>query len=368
MAAIELTDVVKTFGDGVRALDGLNLQVNDGELLAVVGPSGCGKSTVLRVIAGLEQPNAGQVYIADELVNGCTPAERNIAMISQSYALHPHLTVYDNLAFPLTLIKGLSKHHIDASVRDVSRTLDLDAVLSRKPANLSGGERQRVAMGRALVRDARALLLDEPLANLDTQQRFTLRREIAKLQQRLGMTTLYVTHDQNEAMSVGDRVAVVDRGRVLQVATPSDLCRHPLNLFVAGFIGSPPMRFMPALVQDGVVDLFFGWVRISAAKAARLSGREHFIAGVRPETVRLDDIARTDHQYARIPPDISFEVPADVAEFEREFAGGGLPSTSRAPTGFPDMLRRQSEDVYVNARSLHLFDPETGANVTRDLD
>jgi multiple sugar transport system ATP-binding protein len=328
VAAIELTNVVKTFGDGARALDGLNLQVNDGELLAVVGPSGCGKSTVLRVIAGLEQPNAGQVYIANELVNGCTPAERNIAMISQSYALHPHLTVYDNLAFPLTLIKGLSKRHIDASVRDVSRTLDLDAVLGRKPANLSGGERQRVAMGRALIRDARALLLDEPLANLDTQQRFMLRRE----------------------------------------ATPTDLCRHPLNLFVAGFIGSPPMRFMPAIVRDGVVDLFFGWVRISGMKAARLSGREHFIAGARPETVRLEDIARTDHQYARIPPDISFEVPADVAEFEREFVGGGLPSTSRAATGFPDMLRRQSEDVYVNARSMHLFDPETGENITRDLD
>ncbi len=369
MAAIELKNVVKTFPDGTPALDGVTLDVADGEFMILVGPSGCGKSTLLRVVAGLEDITSGDLLIGGEVANGRSPNERNVAMVFQTYALYPHLTVYDNIAFPLKLTKAFSRREIDTLVRDASRTLELDDVLHRKPGILSGGQRQRVAMGRAMVRDARALLLDEPLSNLDAQLRGQMRAEIAWLQRRLGVTTLYVTHDQSEAMSLGDRVAVLERGTVQQVATPRNLYRHPANLFVAGFIGSPPMSFLPATVRAGVVELSFAAVRLSPEKAARVYGREQLIVGLRPERVEMEDLVGTDQQYARIPLDVPPDVPDYLAQYERELSGGGLntPFDLRAEYA-SRFLDRNRDDLYLNARSLHLFDPATGENLTRDVD
>ncbi len=273
MAAIELKNVVKTYPDGTAALDGVSLHIADGEFMILVGPSGCGKSTLLRVVAGLEEITSGDLLIGGEVANDLSPNERNFSMVFQKYSLYPHLTVYENIAFPLRLTRTFGKREIDRLVREAGHTLGLDDVLQRKPAALSGGQRQRVAMGRALVRDAQALLLDEPLSNLDAQLRAQMRAEISWLQKRLGVTTLYVTHDQAEALSLGDRVAVLEQGVIRQVDTPRVLLRHPANLFVAGFIGTPPMSFLPASVRSGVVELSFGWVRISPDKASRVYGR-----------------------------------------------------------------------------------------------
>jgi multiple sugar transport system ATP-binding protein len=369
VATIELRNIVKKYPNGTLALDGVTLDVADGEFLILVGPSGCGKSTLLRVVAGLEEITSGDLLIAGEVANTRPPNERNLAMVLQTYSLYPHLTVYENIAFPLRLAKGLGKREIDEMVRDASRTLEIDDILQRKPAGLSGGQRQRVAMGRALVRDARGLLLDEPLSNLDAQMRSQMRAEIAWLQKRLGVTTLYVTHDQSEALALGDRVAVLDNGTVQQVDTPQQLLRHPANLFVAGFIGSPPMSFLPATVQDGVVDLSFAWVRISPDKASRVHGREQLIVGMRPERVELEALAGTDHQYARLPLDRATDVPEYLLEYERELASGGLLSPFDLRHEYAGRFRgREREDLYLNARSLHLFDPATGKNLTRGVD
>jgi multiple sugar transport system ATP-binding protein len=369
MASIELRNVVKRFADGTPALDGITLDVADGEFMILVGPSGCGKSTLLRVVAGLEDITSGHLLIGGEVANGYPPSRRNVAMVFQTYALYPHLTVYENIAFPLRLAKDLKKREIDTLVRDASRTLELDDVLQRKTGGLSGGQRQRVAMARALVRDARALLLDEPLSNLDAHLRSQMRAEISWLQRRLGVTTLYVTHDQAEAMSLGDRVAVLDNGTLQQVDTPQRLQQHPANLFVAGFIGSPPMSFLPATVHDDVVDLSFGWVRISAAKAARVYSRHELIVGVRPERVELEELAGTDHQYARIPSDIPSDIPDYLVPYERELAGTNVLSPYEQHRQYAGRPReRAGHDLYVNASSLHLFDPETGLNLTVGVD
>jgi len=369
VATIELKDVVKTYPDGTSVLDGVSLHVADGEFLVLVGPSGCGKSTLLRVIAGLEEITSGELLIDGEIANGSPPHERNLATAFHAYALYPHSTVYENIAFPLRLTKTMSKREIDTLVRDASRTLGLDDVLQCKPDLLSGGQRQRVVMGRALVRDARALLLDEPFSNLDARLRRQMRAEIAWLQRCLGTTTLYVTHDQSEAMSLGDRVVVLERGKVQQIATPRDVYRHPANLFVADFIGSPPMRFLPATVRSDVVELSFAWVRISAEKAARVYGREQLIAGLRPERVRLGDMVGTDHQFARIPSDVPPGVPDYLVQYERELTGGGMQAPRAADGDYTSrFLERGSERLFVNAKSLHLFDPATGENLTRDVE
>jgi multiple sugar transport system ATP-binding protein len=337
--------------------------------MILVGPTGCGKSTLLRVVAGLEDITSGDLLIGGEVANGRSPNERNLAMVFQSYALYPHLTVYENLAFPLRLNKELGKREIDTVVREASHTLNLDDILQRKPSSLSGGQRQRVAMGRALVRDTRALLLDEPLSNLDARLRVQMRSEIAWLQKRLGVTTLYVTHDQTEALALADRVAVLDNGTVQQVDTPRGLLRHPANLFVAGFIGSPPMTFLPATVRDGVVDMSFGQVRISPDKASRVFGREQLIVGLRPERIDLAHAAGTDRQYVRIPLDEPPGIPDYLVPFERELSGGGLPSPYDLRRQYPERYRgRDGDDFYVNARSLHLFDPDTGVNLTQGVD
>src|SRR3954468_13390838 len=244
MADIVLDNVTKTYSDGYTAVKGLNLEIADGEFMILVGPSGCGKSTALNMIAGLEDITSGELRIGGEVVNKKAPRERDIAMVFQSYALYPHMTVRDNIAFALKLAKK-PQSEIDAKVNEAADILDLQNHLDRKPANLSGGQRQRVAMGRAIVRSPKAFLMDEPLSNLDAKLRVQTRSEISRIQHQLGTTMLYVTHDQVEAMTLGDRIAVMRAGRLQQVGSPTDLYEDPTNLFVAGFIGSPSMNFIP---------------------------------------------------------------------------------------------------------------------------
>jgi multiple sugar transport system ATP-binding protein len=285
MASVTYEHVTKKFGD-TAAVNDLMLGIEDGEFMVLVGPSGCGKSTALRMLAGLERVTAGRILIGDRVVNNVAPQSRDIAMVFQSYALYPHMTVFDNLAFGLRNQK-VPKKDIDRRVRKAASILDLDPLIKRKPKQLSGGQRQRVALGRAIVREPAAFLMDEPLSNLDAKLRVQTRAEILKLQENLGTTTIYVTHDQVEAMTMGDRIAVLNFGVLQQVGTPEDLYRNPRNVFVAGFIGSPAMNLVPAPVIDGV-------------------GGPDRIAGFRPEHVEVAG--------AR-PDGISFDAHVEVVEY-----------------------------------------------------
>ncbi len=261
MADIEFDDITKRYGDGYEAVKHMNLSINDAELMILVGPSGCGKSTALRMVAGLEDISEGQLKIGGQVVNDKAPKDRDIAMVFQNYALYPHMTVRDNMGFALKLAK-VPQEEIDSKVQDAARILDLEPHLDRKPANLSGGQRQRVAMGRAIVRNPSAFLMDEPLSNLDAKLRVQMRTEIARIQDQLQTTTIYVTHDQTEAMTLGDRITVMRAGELQQVGTPAELYSHPLNLFVAGFIGSPSMNFLPGQIEGDSVKLPIGSVHI----------------------------------------------------------------------------------------------------------
>jgi multiple sugar transport system ATP-binding protein len=283
MADIVLDNVTKRYPDGFEAVKDMSLTIGDGEFMILVGPSGCGKSTALRMIAGLEDITDGEMRIGDEVVNDKAPRDRDIAMVFQNYALYPHMTVRDNMGFALKLAK-VDKEEINKRVENAAKLLDLQQHLDRKPANLSGGQRQRVAMGRAIVRDPSAFLMDEPLSNLDAKLRVQMRTEVSKLQDRLGTTTVYVTHDQTEAMTLGDRVAVMRAGVLQQVGTPAELYERPANLFVAGFIGSPAMNFMPARVEGDVVKLPMLDAPMPRGLLDALGGAgDTLIAGVRPE-------------------------------------------------------------------------------------
>src|SRR6188472_2718501 len=254
MAEIVLDRVTKSYPDGATAVKDLSITIADGEFVILVGPSGCGKSTTLNMIAGLEDISSGELRIGGQVVNNKSPKDRDIAMVFQSYALYPHMTVRENMGFALKLAKT-PPNVINEKVDEAARILDLNQFLDRRPANLSGGQRQRVAMGRAIVRDPKAFLLDEPLSNLDAKLRVQMRAEVARIQHRLNTTTVYVTHDQTEAMTLGDRVAIMLHGVLQQVASPMELYNNPKNLFVAGFIGSPGMNFLPATVKEGVAKL-----------------------------------------------------------------------------------------------------------------
>jgi multiple sugar transport system ATP-binding protein len=291
MAEIVLDDVSKIYAGGAAAVSNLNLDIKDGEFIVLVGPSGCGKTTALRMVAGLESITGGTISIDDKVVNTVPPKERDIAMVFQNYALYPHMTVYDNMAFGLKLRK-LSKQEIDRRVREAANILGLDDFLERKPKALSGGQRQRVAMGRAIVREPKAFLMDEPLSNLDAKLRVQMRSEIAKIQHDLNVTTVYVTHDQVEAMTMGDRVAVLRKGVLQQVDAPQYLYDHPNNLFVAGFIGSPAMNMVEGdLVRtDGRVAVEFGGISLdvpddvlSARPALKAYEGKPVVVGIRPE-------------------------------------------------------------------------------------
>lgn len=387
MAAITMNHIVKKYGDGFPAVNDVSIDVADGEFMILVGPSGCGKSTLLRMIVGLEDITSGDMLIGEKRVNDLAPRERNLAMVFQNYALYPHLTVYENIAFPLRLAKKPDAE-VDKLVREASATLELDEHLERKPGNLSGGQRQRVAMGRAIVRQADAFLFDEPLSNLDAKLRGQMRTEIARLQKRLGITTVYVTHDQTEAMTLGDRVAVLKRGILQQLATPRELYENPGNLFVAGFIGSPPMNFLPATVEGNAVKLPFGTVEIPADKAERAAGRGLLIAGIRPEHFEDASLASEEGRagstfsatvdavewlgnetYAYIPFEAPDEVREQLQQLEKDLDGEGmrtqlvvsLDGASRIKEGEP-------AEIWVDARKMHLFDPSTGENLTVDRD
>ncbi|HEY0631786.1 MAG TPA: sn-glycerol-3-phosphate ABC transporter ATP-binding protein UgpC [Thermoleophilaceae bacterium] len=282
MANIQLKDVTKRYPDGFEAVKHMDLEIGDGEFMILVGPSGCGKSTALRMIAGLEDITEGEMVIGEQVVNDKAPKDRDIAMVFQNYALYPHMTVRDNMGFALKLAK-VDKGEINKRVEEAAKVLDLTDHLDRKPANLSGGQRQRVAMGRAIVRDPSAFLMDEPLSNLDAKLRVQMRAEVSRIQDRLGTTTVYVTHDQTEAMTLGDRVAVMRAGVLQQVDTPQELYDNPANLFVAGFIGSPAMNFMPATVEGDFVKLPMVDAPLDSATREALSGAGKLIAGIRPE-------------------------------------------------------------------------------------
>jgi multiple sugar transport system ATP-binding protein len=387
MAAIEMKSIVKQYGDGFAAVNDVSIDVADGEFMILVGPSGCGKSTLLRMIVGLEDITSGDMIIGGDRVNDKAPRDRNLAMVFQNYALYPHLTVYENIAFPLRLAKAPDSE-VDEKVRNASKTLELDEHLERKPGNLSGGQRQRVAMGRAIVRDAKAFLFDEPLSNLDAKLRGQMRTEIARLQKRLGITTVYVTHDQTEAMTLGDRVAVLRRGIMEQLATPRELYDQPANLFVAGFIGSPPMNFLPATVKGDAVELPFGTVKIPDSKAEKVADKGLLIAGIRPEN--FEDAAVMDRSkmsdgstfqatvdvtewlgseaFAYIPFEAPPEIQAQLQQLEKDLDGEALrtqlvvslDSASRISSG-------DEAEIYVDASKMHLFDPSSGQNLTLGL-
>jgi len=285
MAEIVLDHVSKIYPDGATGVRDLSLTIADGEFVILVGPSGCGKSTTLNMIAGLEDISSGELRIGDQRVNEKAPRDRDIAMVFQSYALYPHMTVRQNIAFPLTLTK-MGKSEIEARVAETATVLDLTGLLDRKPSQLSGGQRQRVAMGRAIVRKPKVFLMDEPLSNLDAKLRVQMRGEIARLQNRLGTTTVYVTHDQTEAMTLGDRVVVLRAGEAQQIGTPAELYNTPANLFVAGFIGSPAMNFFPATLTETGLRLPIGQVSLDGtlrSVLARNAGITNLIVGVRPE-------------------------------------------------------------------------------------
>jgi multiple sugar transport system ATP-binding protein len=384
MAQIRLEHVTKDFGTGEPAVDDVNLEIDDGEFVILVGPSGSGKSTVLRMIVGLEDITSGDVFIADKRVNDKAPRDRNLAMVFQNYALYPHLTVYENIAFPLRLHK-LPDDEVRERVGRAADLLELGEFLDRKPAQLSGGQRQRVAMGRAIVREADAFLFDEPLSNLDAKLRGQVRTEISRLQNRLGITTVYVTHDQIEAMTLGDRVAVLRRGVLQQVDVPRELYEQPINLFVAGFLGSPPMNFMPAGVEDSTLHLPIGDIELTRDLVEEVKGHDILIAGVRPEHFEdasmLDDARKAQgltfeahvdviewlgsEQYAYIP----FEAPEEVRAPLQELAADldmeqlrtqlvvNLDAESRVSEG-------QNATLWLDPSRMHLFDPASGENLT----
>lgn len=388
MAEIVLDHVNKSYPDGHTAVRDLNLTIADGEFLILVGPSGCGKTTTLNMIAGLEDISSGELRIAGERVNEKAPKDRDIAMVFQSYALYPHMTVRQNIAFPLTLAK-MRKADIAQKVSETAKILDLTNLLDRKPAQLSGGQRQRVAMGRAIVRHPKAFLMDEPLSNLDAKLRVQMRGEIAQLQRRLGTTTVYVTHDQTEAMTLGDRVVVMYGGIAQQIGTPEELYERPANLFVAGFIGSPAMNFFPARLTAIGLTLPFGEVTLAPEVQGVIAAHpkpENVIVGVRPE--HIQDAALID-AYQRIRA-LTFQVkvnlveslgadkylyfttesPAvhsvqldELAEVEGESALHENQFVARVPAESKVAIGQSVELAFDTAR-LAVFDADSGANLT----
>ncbi|WP_317311421.1 sn-glycerol-3-phosphate ABC transporter ATP-binding protein UgpC [Clostridium thermobutyricum] len=294
MANLSLKNIQKVYDNGFKAVNDFNLEIEDKEFIVFVGPSGCGKSTTLRMIAGLEEISGGELYIGDKLVNDVAPKDRDIAMVFQNYALYPHMSVYDNMAFGLKLRK-VPKEEIDKKVKEAARILDLEHLLDRKPKALSGGQRQRVAMGRAIVRHPKVFLMDEPLSNLDAKLRVQMRTEISKLSKQLQTTFIYVTHDQTEAMTLGTRIVVMKDGVIQQVATPNEIYNNPKNMFVAGFIGSPQMNFIKGLVKDEKgkikIDILDSEIEFEGEKAKKLKDlvNKEVVVGIRPENINCLD-------------------------------------------------------------------------------
>jgi multiple sugar transport system ATP-binding protein len=393
MAEIVLDHVTKRFPDGALAVNDISLDIADGEFMILVGPSGCGKSTTLNMIAGLEDITEGELRIGGQVVNNKAPKDRDIAMVFQSYALYPHMTVRENMAFALKLAKT-PQAEIDRKVNEVARILELEPHLDRKPANLSGGQRQRVAMGRAIVRDPAAFLMDEPLSNLDAKLRVQMRTQVSRLQRRLGTTTVYVTHDQTEAMTLGDRVAVMRSGLIQQVGAPQELYDSPSNLFVAGFIGSPAMNFLPATVEENRLHTRLADIplndQLRRALSDQATGRD-VIIGIRPESFEDAALVSAENR----PHGITFPAVIDVvesmgsdafvyftlegkevvssAELEELARDSGQADTGASADQIVARLNaatrvREGDEaqLWADIRSIHVFDPATGANLTRE--
>jgi len=397
VAGVTFSGVTKVYSDGTQAVSDMSLVVADGEFVVLVGPSGCGKTTALRMLAGLETITSGTVSIGEKVVNDMAPRDRDIAMVFQNYALYPHMKVYDNIAFGLRLRK-VPKNEIDRRVRDAAQVLGLEAFLDRKPRALSGGQRQRVAMGRAIVREPQAFLMDEPLSNLDAQLRVQMRAEISSLQDELGVTTVYVTHDQIEAMTMGDRVAVMRKGELEQVAPPQELYDHPVNLFVGGFIGSPTMNMMEATVAevDEGLGVTIGEQRLTLAPEAlklhpalpQYVGRT-VVLGVRPENLEDATIATempTDQRLrgklmlrealgSEIIAHFEIEAPPVLTEDTRELAedvgtAHKYEAHTRDQSRTSELVGRfnartqvregQTIEIAVDTRALHFFDIDAG--------
>jgi multiple sugar transport system ATP-binding protein len=391
VAEINLDHLSKTFPDGAIGVNDISLDIRDGEFIILVGPSGCGKSTTLNMIAGLEDISSGELRIGGKVVNDKAPKDRDIAMVFQSYALYPHMSVRENMGFALKLAKT-PKNVIDEKVNEAARVLDLGPFLDRRPANLSGGQRQRVAMGRAIVRDPAAFLMDEPLSNLDAKLRVQTRTEVSRLQKRLGTTMVYVTHDQTEAMTLGDRVAVMRLGTIQQVASPEELYDRPVNLFVAGFMGSPSMNFMSGSLEDGKLRTVFGDFPLTPQLRQTLEGAgagRDVIVGIRPESFEDAEVVSAEAK----PNGLEFNADIDVAEslgsekfvyFSRELGqthnvaeleelardSGRADASGSSETVVArlDPASRITEGhearLWVDVRKLHVFDPSTGRNLS----
>jgi multiple sugar transport system ATP-binding protein len=364
MAEIAFRNVWKRYPDGFEAVKDMNLEVHDGELMILVGPSGCGKSTALRMVAGLEDISEGELTIGGERMNERAPRDRDIAMVFQNYALYPHMTVRENMGFALKL-KRVPKSEIGRKVEEAAAILELEPHLDRRPARLSGGQRQRVAMGRAIVRDPKAFLMDEPLSNLDAKLRVQMRTQVARIQQHLGTTMLYVTHDQTEAMTLGDRVAVMRAGVLQQVDTPKVLYENPANLFVAGFIGSPAMNFVRARLEDGKLKLPFGDAPVPAGVTA---ARRDVIAGIRPEYFE-DAAIQAGGLRFKIRPDVVESVGSELYAYFDVDAAVEAPESEEAPHGTAVVARldaqsaaepRQELELTLDTGRIKLFDPASG--------
>ncbi len=363
MASISLKNIYKIYAGDVTAVSDFNLEIEDKEFIILVGPSGCGKSTTLRMIAGLEEISKGELYIGDRLVNDVPPKDRDIAMVFQNYALYPHMTVYKNMAFGLELRKT-PKDEIEKRVREAARILDIEHLLDRKPKALSGGQRQRVALGRAMVRNPAVFLLDEPLSNLDAKLRTAMRTEIIKLHQKLGTTFIYVTHDQTEAMTMGDRIVVMKDGFIQQVDTPQNLYDNPCNMFVAGFIGSPQMNLLDATLlkegKDFYVDLDGDKLLIDASKVNETMEKyvgKTIKAGIRPEDIKDDEEFLTKNPNSQITANVEVsELMGSEIYLYLTYKGYKL--TARV---LPTSTAKNGNDVKVaiNTKKLHLFDAET---------
>ena len=391
MGAINITDVGKVYPNGTRALENVNIEIYDGEFVVLVGPSGCGKTTLLRMVAGLEDITEGEISIADKVVNEVAPKDRDIAMVFQNYALYPHMSVYDNMAFSLKLRK-LPKDEIDAKVKEAAKTLEIDELLDRKPKALSGGQRQRVAMGRAIVRSPQAFLMDEPLSNLDAKLRVQMRAELGELHAQLETTTLYVTHDQVEAMTMGDRVAVIRKGVLQQIDTPREIYLYPKNIFVAGFIGSPAMNFVYATIDfsEKETKLTFGDSSIVSSDAPKslsdFNGKE-IVLGIRPEafedSVYANDKEFTEqininvslleqlgsdtyiHFYKDIPPVQTKAIEEILADEGEDISALGTETKFIARIN-PNATIEEGQNINlaIDPSKLHYFDPETGLAIT----
>jgi multiple sugar transport system ATP-binding protein len=380
MAGISIQAATKRYADGTAAVDKVSIDVADGEFLVLVGPSGCGKSTLLRMIAGLEQISEGEILVNGKLVNHLPPKDRDIAMIFQSYALFPHMTVERNLGFGLK-IRGTPKAEADRRIREAAQKLGLTPLLNRRPGQLSGGQRQRVAIGRALVRDPAAFLMDEPLANLDTKLRVHMRTEFARLREQLRTTTVYVTHDQVEAMTLGHRVCVLREGVVQQIDTPDRLFARPQNIFVAGFIGSPEMNFAVAAVEGREIRLGSHWLGLDDDVDLSIYQAREVIVGIRPTDFQLADAAHRDAMMVelelveRLGSEILAVFPVNARGVNADLLGGAAgvesganaartPFTARL-SGGAGVARHDRVALSIAPSALHFFDPTTGAAIGR---